>query len=71
MSKIFTKGTLLVAAIGDRTTIAGLLLTGMGERNVKNQANFMIVDKETGASQIEEYLRELLHRNDVGIILIS
>ena len=41
------KGTLLVAAIGDRTTITGLLLTGMGERNNKNQANFMIVDKDT------------------------
>ena len=65
------KGTLLVAAIGDRTTITGLLLTGMGERNNKNQANFMIVDKDTQDSNIDEFLRELLHRSDIGIVLIS
>ena len=65
------KGTLLVAAIGDRTTITGLLLTGMGERNVRNQTNFMIVDKETSDSQIEEVLRGFLDRHDIGIILIS
>ena len=65
------KGTLLVAAIGDRTTITGLLLTGMGERNLKNQANFFIVDKDTTDSQIDEVLRGMLDRSEVGIVLIS
>ena len=41
------RGTLLVAAIGDSTTITGLLLTGMGERNLKGQTNFLIVNKDT------------------------
>ena len=71
MAKFGVKGTLLVAAIGDRTTITGLLLTGMGERNVKNQANFMIVDKDTKDEDIEKTLREFLDRHDIGIILIS
>ena len=31
--RVVRKGTLLVGAIGDASTITGLLLTGMGERN--------------------------------------
>ena len=54
MARWGIKGTLLVAAIGDRTTITGLLLTGMGERNLKGQQNFFIVDKDTNDQQIEE-----------------
>lgn len=71
MAKFGVKGTLLVAAIGDRTTITGLLLTGMGERNLKNQTNFFIVDKDTHDEQIEQTLRDMLSRHDIGIILIS
>ena len=71
MAKFGVKGTLLVAAIGDRTTITGLLLTGMGERNLKNQTNFFIVDKDTHDEQIETTLRDMLARHDIGIILIS
>ena len=48
MSKgVKVKGTLLVAAIADTTTMTGFLLTGMGERNHKGQTNFLVVDKET------------------------
>ena len=54
---IKVKGTLLVAAICDQATLTGLLLTGMGERNLKGQTNFFIVDKEVTDSQIEERLR--------------
>ena len=72
MSKFGVKGTLLVAAIGDRTTITGLLLTGMGERNLKGQTNFMIVDKDTNDEAIDKALREFLDRpGEIGIILIS
>ena len=42
-----TKGSLLVSVIGDSTTVTGLLLTGMGERNSKGQTNFLVVDKDT------------------------
>ena len=71
MSKFGAKGTLLVSAIGDRTTITGLLLTGMGERNLKNQTNFLIVDKDTDDETIETTLRSFLERTDIGIVLIS
>jgi ATP synthase F subunit len=65
------KGTLLVSVIGDTTTVTGLLLTGMGERNAKGQTNFMVVDKETTDAMIEVQLRQLMDRSDIGIILIS
>jgi V-type H+-transporting ATPase subunit F len=65
------KGTLLVSVIGDSTTVTGLLLTGMGERNTKGQTNFMVVDKETTDAMIEAQLRQLIERPDIGIILIS
>ena len=68
---IKVKGTLLVAAICDQATLTGLLLTGMGERNLKNQTNFLIVDKEVTDAMIEEKLKALLSREDVGIVLIS
>ena len=68
---IKVKGTLLVSAICDAATMTGLLLTGMGERNLKNQTNFLVVDKEVTDQMIEEKLRQLLDRDDVGIVLIS
>lgn len=65
------KGTLLVAAIGDASTITGLLLTGMGERNERGQQNFLIVERNTTDEEIDQTLRTFLGRNDVGIVLIS
>ena len=47
------KGTLLVAAIGDASTITGLLLTGMGERNERGQQNFFIVERNTTDEEID------------------
>ena len=57
--------------IADATTVTGLLLTGIGERNTKGQQNFMIVDKDTTDSMIEHQLKELIEREDIGVILIS
>ena len=39
--------------IADATTVTGLLLTGIGERNVKGEQNFMIVDRDTTDAMIE------------------
>ena len=61
----------MVSVIGDITTVTGLLLTGMGERNVKGQSNFLVVDKDTTDQMIEDLLRELLDREDIGIVLIT
>ncbi len=40
-------GGLLVGVIGDEATVTGFLLTGIGERNKKGEANFLIVTKDT------------------------
>jgi vacuolar-type H+-ATPase subunit F/Vma7 len=41
------KGSLLIGAIGDEATVTGFLLTGIGERNRKGEANFFVVTKDT------------------------
>lgn len=69
--RVVRKGTLLVGAIGDASTITGLLLTGMGERNEREQQNFMIVERNTTDEEIDTTLRGFLARPDMGIILIS
>ena len=61
----------MVSIIGDEPTVTGFLLTGVGERNKKGEANFLIVTKDTSASQIETFLKKQLERDDVGIVLIS
>ena len=48
--------SLLVSVIADATTVTGLLLTGIGERNAKGQQNFMIVDQDTNVEMIEAQL---------------
>jgi V-type H+-transporting ATPase subunit F len=65
------KGSLLVGVIGDEATVTGFLLTGIGERNKKGDANFFIVTKDTTASQIEAVFLKMLQRDDIGIIMIS
>lgn len=65
------KGSLLVGVIGDEATVTGFLLTGIGERNKKGEANFLIVTKDTTLSQIETAFSRMLAREDMGIIMIS
>ena len=60
-----------MAVIGDESTVTGLLLTGMGERNTKGETNFFIVEKDSTDQEIEEVMRGWLDRSDIGIILIS
>jgi vacuolar-type H+-ATPase subunit F/Vma7 len=51
--------------------VTGLLLTGIGERNTKGQQNFLVVDRDTTDVIIENQLKELIDRDDIGVILIS
>ncbi len=71
MAQIKTKSTLLVSVIADATTVTGLLLTGIGERNAKGEQNFMIVDRDTTDAMIEAQMKQLIDRDDIGVILIS
>ena len=36
-----------VAIIGDEDTVTGFLLAGIGHRDQKNTANFLVVDQES------------------------
>jgi ATP synthase (F/14-kDa) subunit. len=38
------EGTSVIAIIGDEDTVTGFLLTGIGERNIKGETNFLVVD---------------------------
>ena len=58
--KTFRKaeGTTLVAIIGDEVfnlfrfqdTVTGFLLTGIGERNVKGETNYLVVDSSINSN---------------------
>jgi len=44
--KVFKKGegTSIISIIGDEDTVTGFLLTGIGERNIKGETNFLVVE---------------------------
>jgi len=61
----------LIGVIGDEDTCTGFLLGGIGERNMKRETNFLIVDKDTSITEIEECLKSFIKRSDIDIILIT
>ena len=68
---IKVKGSLAFGIIGDEPTVTGFLLSGIGERHPKFGTNFLIVDKDTTKTAIEEKFKALTKREDIGIILIN
>lgn len=40
-------GTSLISVIGDEDTVTGFLLTGIGERKITGETNFLVVDAST------------------------
>jgi V-type H+-transporting ATPase subunit F len=50
----------LIGIIGDEETVTGFLLTGIGERNIKGETNFFIVDEHTTAQEIEDAFVRLI-----------
>ncbi|XP_050297239.1 V-type proton ATPase subunit F [Anthonomus grandis grandis] len=65
-----TKGK-LISVIGDEDTCVGFLLGGIGEINKNRHSNFMVVDKNTPVTDIEECFKRFLKRDDIDIILIN
>jgi V-type H+-transporting ATPase subunit F len=63
----------LIAVIGDEDTCVGFLLGGIGEinRSKTPSLNFMVVDKNTVNSEIEETFKAFIKRDDIDIILIN
>ncbi|CAH2275415.1 V-type proton ATPase subunit F [Pelobates cultripes] len=47
----------LIAVIGDEDTCTGFLLGGIGELNKNRKPNFLVVEKETSVTEIEETFR--------------
>jgi len=48
----------LIAVIGDEDTCVGFLLGGIGELNKSRQPNYLVVDKNTAVSEIEDTFRK-------------
>lgn len=44
----------LIAVIGDEDTCTGFLLGGIGELNKNRKPNFLVVEKDTSITEIEE-----------------
>ena len=61
----------LMGVIGDEDTCVGFLLGGVGELNKNRQPNFLVVDKNTAVSDIEDTLKTFIRREDISIILIN
>ncbi|KAJ2725705.1 H(+)-transporting V1 sector ATPase subunit F [Coemansia sp. Benny D115] len=65
------KNRTLIAAIGDEDTITGLLLAGIGDIDIHQRANFLVVDAKTTQESIEEAFLTFTKRKDIAIILIN
>jgi len=61
----------LISVIGDEDTCVGFLLGGIGEMNKNRQPNFLVVDKNTSVTDIEDTLKSFIKRDDIDIILIN
>ena len=66
MAKAIRKeGTQLISIIADEDTVTGFLLTGIGDRNVKGETNFLSVDesilylKRNGSQTDRSHLSEV------------
>ena len=60
-----------MGVIGDEDTCVGFLLGGVGELNKNRQPNFLVVDKDTAVTDIEDTLKTFIRREDISIILIN
>jgi V-type H+-transporting ATPase subunit F len=61
----------LIAVIGDEDTVTGFLLAGIGERNVKGETNFLIVDSKSTPKMIEDTFNRYLSAGNISIILVN
>ncbi|KAK2166936.1 hypothetical protein LSH36_33g03011 [Paralvinella palmiformis] len=52
-------------------TCTGFLLGGIGELDKHRQPNFLVINKDTSISEIEDAFRKFSTRSDIAIILIN
>eukprot|EP01126_Amoeba_proteus_P013275 TRINITY_DN155_c0_g1_i4.p1 TRINITY_DN155_c0_g1~~TRINITY_DN155_c0_g1_i4.p1 ORF type:complete len:147 (-),score=21.35 TRINITY_DN155_c0_g1_i4:198-638(-) len=60
-----------IGIIADEDTVTGFLLAGIGESDVQNGENFLVVSNKTPQQKIEDMFRKLTARPDLTILLIS
>ena len=60
-----------MAVIGDEDTCTGFLLGGIGELNKARHPNFLVVDKNTSVTQIEDAFKGFIRRDDIAIVVIN
>ena len=71
MQQKIKKNQSLVGVIGDKDTITGFLLAGIGERDKKGETNYLVVDEKTTAEEIENTFNRFLECGFISVILIN
>jgi V-type H+-transporting ATPase subunit F len=67
----FAESRNLIALLGDEDTVTGFLLTGIGERNHRGEANFFIVEGSTPHAAIQAAFTRFIERTDVAIVIVT
>ncbi|MES1908925.1 MAG: hypothetical protein MHM6MM_001762 [Cercozoa sp. M6MM] len=67
----FAATTQLIGVIGDKDIVAGLLLTGIGQRDRNGNTSWFTVESSTTDEQLEQAFRQLSSRSDIGILLVT
>lgn len=60
-----------MSVIGDWETVTGFLLTGIGQKDLSGQYNFLIVEDETTAEEIESAFDWFVKDPKISIVLIN
>ena len=54
-----------------KDTVTGFLLTGIGERNVKGETNYLVVDEKARKEDVEAAFKRFLKDSNISVILIT
>ena len=66
-----SKREMKIGIIGDKDTVTGFLLTGIGQRESAEKSNYLVVDENTPGSEIENKFAGFLDDRSVGIIIVN
>ncbi|KRX03455.1 hypothetical protein PPERSA_02834 [Pseudocohnilembus persalinus] len=61
----------IAAVIGDQDTVTGFLLTGIGEKNLKQETNYFVVNHETKEDDIQKAFKRFLSQKNIAVILVT
>jgi V-type H+-transporting ATPase subunit F len=61
----------LVGVIGDKDTVTGFLLAGIGQKDQKGETNYLVVDEKTTQEDIEQTFNRFIECGYISVILIN